>query len=608
MMFNEFESSDEIDQSGEILHLLNEICMTDEHADVTFVVENIKIPAHKTILSLRSPYFHSLIFGGFAEEKQAEIKLEVPLGAFKVILKYIYTGRLSLANLECEEIIAIYDLVNQYGFDTLKNTILKYLTINLTLENCVSILNAAHLYSLDDLQAACMKFMDFNSTELLEHDSFKELPSTSLCILLKRDTFYAPEIDIFKAICNWSTYNPDEYNIKEALTTVRSSELSSNDLLNIVLQSSILDRVQLSDLMKENSQNKTSRIPAFEKDVDVGVNFATTEYGAKTISGENPSALLSGNFTDYDSETGCTYHSFDPIFHSNFPIFHSNLNPMMISLEPEEIRLLSTDIIVDLGEVRFINYLKMLLMDKDSRLYSYYIDVSLDGTEYKRLFDHTKQYCRSWQFLYFKPRPVRFIKLIGTKAISIGQKREAYTGDGRICYNSFDIVGLEAIHKTTNLPELFDGVIKPTKNVAKIECGANVDKGFGGNKMLNENPLDFTCNEIGSSIVLRFNQPHYIGSLRMLLGNNMDHLNKYSFYIATSMSEGDWEMAVDKRAEYLSGWQEFDFAPRSAVCIKIAGNQKDVNLICTYFECPRNSQKPKLRRSPLKRKCEVNEN
>lgn len=191
----------------EILKLLNEICMKDDHSDVTFIVENTKIPAHKTILAARSSYFHTLLCGDFAEAKQAEIQLKVPLDPFKAILKFIYTGCLSLAGYEIGQITELYGLTELYGFNTLQNTILDYLIANLTIENCVSILNASHLYTLGDLQTACMKFMDCHSTELLDHETFKELSQNSLFALLKRDTFYAPEIDIFKSVCNWFRNN-----------------------------------------------------------------------------------------------------------------------------------------------------------------------------------------------------------------------------------------------------------------------------------------------------------------------------------------------------------------------------------------------------------------
>ncbi|XP_055304267.1 BTB/POZ domain-containing protein 9-like [Sitodiplosis mosellana] len=553
--------------------------MNDEHADVTFVVENQKIPAHKTILSLRSSYFRSLFGGAFAESAQAEVELEVPVDAFKAILKYMYTGCLSLAALESHQIIEVYDLAEQYDFSaSMKKIILDYLTANLTLDNCGSMLNAAHLYSIKDLQTACMKFMDCHSMELLDHDSLKALPVDSLCTLLKRDSFYAPEIEIFKAVCNWSTHNPGA-DVKAALSTVRWSELSANDLLNVVFPSSVLDRMQLLNLMEgcNKLSNANSRVSCSKSEIEE--NFATPELGAKTISGENPSALLSGNFTDFDWKTGYTYH----------PITRGIINK--ITEAP-----LSSCITVDLGKIRFINNIKFLLMDEDSRSYSYYVDVSVDGKEYTRLFDYSEHYNRSWQDLYFNSRPVRFIKLVGTWATGLEESRTDCSYDDKyyISYDSFDILGLRAVY-TTNYPDLVDGVIKPAKNVAKVECGALVEGG-GGTNMLNLNLDEFTCHEKNRYILLQLNQPYHIGSLRMLLGNSMNHSNKYSFLIETSMNKGTWTMAVDKRNEYLTGWQEFDFAPRSAIFIKITGTQSDINFICTYFECPRNPQKPKLER------------
>ena len=48
------------------------------------------------------------------------------------------------------------------------------------------------------------------------------------------------------------------------------------------------------------------------------------------------------------------------------------------------------------------------------RAYSYYIDVSMDQNDWVRVIDHTKFSCRSWQDLYFPPRVVRFIRVVGT--------------------------------------------------------------------------------------------------------------------------------------------------------------------------------------------------
>lgn len=206
----------------------------------------------------------------------------------------------------------------------------------------------------------------------------------------------------------------------------------------------------------------------------------------------------------------------------------------------------------------------MLLMDMDSCSYSYHIDVSLDNKDYITVFDRRDDAYRSWQHVFFQSRPVRFIKLVGTKVIST----KVYT-------RRFDVVGLQAIYKTIDLSEWIDDVLKPKKNVAKIEYGAVVCRGTGDG-MLNENPNEYTCQEVGSSILLQLNQPYYIETLRMYLGNGLNHLNKYSFCIETSMNKSDWQMAVDKRNESLAGWLEFDFEPRPAEFIKITGTQRNI--------------------------------
>lgn len=149
-------------------------------------------------------------------------------------------------------------------------------------------------------------------------------------------------------------------------------------------------------------------------------------------------------------------------------------------------------------------------------------------------------------------------------------------------YDTFDVFELKAMYTIVNRPELIDGVIKPLKNIAKDEYGARVEGG-GESNMLNENPDEFTCHENERYILLQFNQPYYIDSLRMLLGNNMNYSNKYSFFIETSLDKDIWEMAVDKRDEILSGWLEFDFEPRSAIFIKITGTRSDI--VRLYSKC-----------------------
>lgn len=183
--------------------------MNSQYSDVTFIVDDEKLFAHKYILAMRSSsYFHGLLFGGLAESTQREIKLEVPLEAFKAILKYMYTGCMSLNEMGYECILGVIDLAEQYGLESLKLTISSYLTRIVSKESCCKLLNAANKYNLQTLSNQLMAFMDCNATLLLTSADFQILSQDSLCALLERDSFSAQEIEIFKAVVKWYENNP----------------------------------------------------------------------------------------------------------------------------------------------------------------------------------------------------------------------------------------------------------------------------------------------------------------------------------------------------------------------------------------------------------------
>lgn len=183
--------------------------MNSEYSDVTFIVDNEKIHAHKNILAMRSSsYFHGLLYGGLAESTQREIKLNVPLEAFKATVKYMYTGCMSLDGMGYECILGVIDLAEQYGLESLKLTISSYLTRVVSKENCCSILNAAIKYNLKTLSNQLMEFMDCNASMMLTSADFQMLSQDCLCALLERDSFSAPEIEIFKAVVEWYENNP----------------------------------------------------------------------------------------------------------------------------------------------------------------------------------------------------------------------------------------------------------------------------------------------------------------------------------------------------------------------------------------------------------------
>jgi hypothetical protein len=65
--------------------------------DVTFVVNNERIPAHRTILAARSTYFRTMFSSGMKEAQEGNdiIVQDTSPEAFRAMLLYLYTDELA---------------------------------------------------------------------------------------------------------------------------------------------------------------------------------------------------------------------------------------------------------------------------------------------------------------------------------------------------------------------------------------------------------------------------------------------------------------------------------------------------------------------------------
>lgn len=441
-------------------------------------------------MAARAEYFRAMLYGGLSESTKNEITLNVNKNAFKILLRYIYTGKINLRQMLTPQMNLILDtlgLSNLFGYVELKEEISNFLKNSLRLDNVCSVLDASRLYELDSLVNICYSFIDKNAEELLYHESFKYLYKDSLIELLARDSFYVREIEIFKAVHGWIEYNSDlnPGEIKEVVNKVRLPLISNMDLLSIVRPTGILEPDTLLDAITIREQQKIKPLP-YRGRLNLEENIATTKLSARVMQGTSEgNSVLDDSSHSYDMEKGYTRHG-------------------ITSKEDEN------GIIIELGNIYIINYVKILLWDLDNRSYGYVVDVSVEKTYWQRVIDYSTNHCRSWQHLYFSSRPVKYIRIKGT-----------HNTVNRV----FHLVSLEAMC-TMNVPKTIDGIIVPNYNVATVEKSAVVLEGVSRHKnsLLNGNCRDYdwdsgyTCHQLGSGmIVIQLGQVYMIDSIRLLL-------------------------------------------------------------------------------------------
>ncbi|XP_027226224.2 BTB/POZ domain-containing protein 9 [Penaeus vannamei] len=544
-----------VDHSSNLAHDIGALYLNDEYSDVTLQVNGQTFHAHKVILAARSQYFRALLFGGLRESHQTEVEIkDTNLTAFKVLLKYIYTGWVSLNSEKEETVLDILGLAHQYGFEDLESAICDYLKDTLCILNICVIYDMASLYNLSNLKAVCEDFMDKNALSILNHESFYSLSPTALKAIISRDSFCALEVHIFQGVHEWVERNSDlsQEQIQDILSQIRLPLISLTDLLNVVRPTSLISPDQILDAIKAKNESRDMDLQ-YRGYLMPGENVAVPSKGAQVLQGEMRANLLDGNVSTYDLDRGFTRH----------PIDDNN----------------GQGILIKLGMQCIINHMRMMLWDKDQRGYSYYIEVSMDQKDWVRVIDHTRYHCRSWQYLYFPARVVRYIRIVGTN---------------NTVNRVFHVVAFEAYYSKQEV-KLHKGLIVPTENVALVTKSALVIEGVSRarNNLLNGDihhydwDSGYTCHQLGSgSICVQLGQPYWLSSCKLLLWDCDDR--SYSYYIEASVNMRDWELIVDKTREACRSWQTLTFPPRAVVYFKIVGTFNTANEVfhCVHFETP----------------------
>lgn len=265
--------------AGEIDHVellssqTSALYRSQEFTDVTFIVDGSKFFAHRVILAARSEYFRALLFGGMREtnpDTQIDIH-DTTSPAFDALLKYVYSGKMFLGDYKEDTILELLSLAHKYGFLALESALQGYLKAILNIRNVCVVFDAAVLYQMNDLYTTCLSFLDRNAVEVLSTEGFSCLTKPALIEIIERDSFCAPENQIFRAVVEWveSAEEMSDVDFKDILDKVRLPLISLHDLFNIVRPSdlfsadAILDAIRIKTESRVNEMNFRGHLGKF---------------------------------------------------------------------------------------------------------------------------------------------------------------------------------------------------------------------------------------------------------------------------------------------------------------------------------------------------------
>eukprot|EP01095_Lingulamoeba_sp_RSL-Kostka_P001117 TRINITY_DN1159_c1_g1_i2.p1 TRINITY_DN1159_c1_g1~~TRINITY_DN1159_c1_g1_i2.p1 ORF type:complete len:645 (-),score=189.55 TRINITY_DN1159_c1_g1_i2:105-2039(-) len=129
-------------------------------SDITFIVEDQEIHAHKCILYARSEYFKALLSNNdMKENKNNKILInEITYDTLIVILQWIYTGTIN--SIKDEILIDVLQASDKFLLSNLKKKASNYIRLGITKNNVLDILRLSFLYHANELQYFCYDFIN----------------------------------------------------------------------------------------------------------------------------------------------------------------------------------------------------------------------------------------------------------------------------------------------------------------------------------------------------------------------------------------------------------------------------------------------------------------
>lgn len=141
----------------------------------------VRLPAHKFILSLRSPVFKAMFSGSMNEATSNEVLIpDFDAVVMKEFISFIYTDRCERAVLEqhAEPLLAIACKYQVPGLETMCEN---YLCASLSVANVVNVLYLSDLYNAAQLKTRALHYIAHNAKAVVETEGFFQSLNYSLC-------------------------------------------------------------------------------------------------------------------------------------------------------------------------------------------------------------------------------------------------------------------------------------------------------------------------------------------------------------------------------------------------------------------------------------------
>ena len=144
-------------------------------SDVHFIVQNLKIAAHKAVLAARSPVFAAMFQNEMQENSSNEVVVtDMEPDALKQMLQFIYTGRCQIGAWTED----LFFAADKYDIKDLKEICEDELRMKLCVDNAIRFLILSDLHRATKLKESSISFINQNAAEVMKKPALDDLMKT----------------------------------------------------------------------------------------------------------------------------------------------------------------------------------------------------------------------------------------------------------------------------------------------------------------------------------------------------------------------------------------------------------------------------------------------
>mmetsp|Transcript_53125 Transcript_53125/g.60193 ORF Transcript_53125/g.60193 Transcript_53125/m.60193 type:complete len:609 (-) Transcript_53125:2595-4421(-) len=145
----------------------------EEFSDVTFLVEDQPVYAHRAILAQRCDHFAAMFRSGMRESVERTVPIaDISMNVFLLLLEYIYTDSIKI---DVEHAIGLYIASDIYQLDRLRDMCCTVVRRNLNAENAGTLVQTADENHCAILRDVCVTYIVENFDVVSKTDGIKQI-------------------------------------------------------------------------------------------------------------------------------------------------------------------------------------------------------------------------------------------------------------------------------------------------------------------------------------------------------------------------------------------------------------------------------------------------